>query len=367
MQYTEQEKYWIWMASAGVAPKTFYYIMKEFGGADCFFDAVKYGSPLLERIPPEAVAAAKSACSEQRMAEIIAELGAKGITAVTRLSSDYPALLAGIQYPPPVLFIKGSFKGIFNNGSKLNCLSMVGTRQCTRKGAELAHNIAKDLAEAGIAVVSGMARGIDTASHMGALDGKGKTIAVLGCGVDVIYPPESDDIYYRATQNGAVISELPAGTKPYLTNFPARNRIIAGLSSGTLVAESDIKGGTAITASMAIAMGRDVFAIPGVPYVRTSALANLLIKEGAYPIQNAADILEFYGLVEGKSNGSANIEHIQLDFLEQQIYNLLLQGDTSVEIMARGIKYPQSEINSALTMMELGGLIKRLPGGKYGI
>lgn len=367
MQYTEQEKYWIWMAAAGVAPKTFYYIMKELGGADCFFDAVKNGSPLPGSIPAEAVAAAKSACSEQRVAEVISELGSKGITAVTRLSCDYPDLLAKIPYPPPVLFIKGSFESIFSADGKLDCLSIVGTRQCTRKGAELTQAIAKELAGAGVTVVSGMARGIDSAAHSGALAGKGKTIAVLGCGADVIYPPESADIYNSTIENGAVVSELPAGAKPYLTNFPARNRIIAGLSRGTLVVESDMKGGTTITASMATAMGRDVFAVPGAPYMRTSALPNTLIEKGAYCVQRAADILKFYGLAGEEKDTLPDLKHIQLDFLQRQIYNLLLQGDTSVEIMTQGIKYPQSEINSALTMMELGGIIKRLPGGKYGI
>jgi DNA processing protein len=366
MQYTGQEKYWIWMASAGIAPKTFYYIMKEFGGADSFFDAVKNGSELLGSIPDEAVAAAKAACSDQHVAEIIAELETNDIAAVTRLSDDYPALLAQIPYPPPVLFIRGSFEGIFTDG-RLDCLSIVGTRQCTRRGAELTQRIAGELAEAGVTIVSGMARGIDSSAHLGALDGEGKTIAVLGCGADVVYPPESGDIYRRAAENGAVVSELPAGTKPFLSNFPARNRIIAGLSRGTLVVESDIKGGTTITTSMAISMGRDVFAVPGAPYMRTAALSDMLISNGAYPVQSAADILDFYGLAEEKKDVSDGSEHIQLDFLQRQIYNLLLQGDTSVENMASCIKYPQSEINSALTMMELGGLIKRLPGGKYGV
>jgi DNA processing protein len=266
-----------------------------------------------------------------------------------------------------VLFIKGSFEGIFNANSKLDCVSIVGTRQCTRKGAELTQAIAKELAAAGVTVVSGMARGIDSNAHTGALDGGGKTIAVLGCGADVIYPPESGDIYYRTIESGAVVSELPAGTKPYLTNFPARNRIIAGLSRGTLIVESDIKGGTVITASMATAMGRDVFAVPGAPYMRTAALPDMLIEKGAYPVKNAADILKFYGCAGEESGTLPNFEQIQLDFLQRQIYNLLLQGDASVENMASCIQYPQSEINSALTMMELGGLIKRLPGGKYGI
>jgi DNA processing protein len=365
--YTEQEKYWIWMAyMPEIGPKAFYYIMKEFGDAGTFFDAVKTGSPL-ENISADIARAAKAACSEQRLAEIITGLNTKGIAAVTRLSDAYPEPLERIPFPPPVLFVKGSLNGIFDTEKQLDCLSIVGTRRCTRKGYELAYSIAKELAEAGVAIISGMARGIDTAAHSGALDAGGNTVAVLGCGSDVIYPPESDDIYKRTSENGAVISELPPGTQPLAANFPVRNRIIAGLSRGTLIVESEAEGGTAITASMAVSTGRDVFAVPGAPYLKTSELANMLIKEGANPVRSAADILVFYGAAGAEKSSAVRIEQIQLDFLQRQIYNLLLQGDTSVECMALSIKYPQSEINSALTLMELGGLIKRLPGGKYGI
>jgi DNA processing protein len=378
LAYTEQEKYWIWMASMPViGPKAFYYILKEFGDAGTFFDAVKTGSAL-ENISADAARTARAYCSEQRVAEIVSELAAKGITAITRLSGEYPERLAGLQFPPPVLLVKGALSGVLDTKKPLDAISIVGTRRCTRKGFELARRIAKELAEAGVAVVSGMARGIDTAAHSGALEAGGKTIAVLGCGVDVIYPPESDDIYYKTVENGAVISELPPGTQPLAANFPVRNRIIAGLSKGTLVVESELEGGTAITASMAVALGRDVFGVPGPPYLNTASLSNLLIKQGACIACSAGDILEFYGLVGKKAPAAdtetptghgwgVNAKHIQLDFLQRQIYNLLLQGDTSVESIALSIKYPQSEINSALTLMELGGLIKRLPGGKYGI
>lgn len=361
---TEEEKYWIWIACAGAGAKTFYNILKEAGGAGSFFDEVKRGSAILENVPAELARALREACSAQRLAEITAELKAKGIYAVTRLSSDYPPLLAGIPYPPPVLFFKGDISCL--SGDR-ECVSIVGTRRCTRKGAELARIIAKELAEAGVTVVSGMARGIDTAAHSGALDAEGKTVAVLGCGADVIYPPESADIYYRAAETGAILSELPPGTQPLAANFPVRNRIIAGLSRATLIVESESEGGTAITASMAISMGRDVFAVPGAPYLSMSSLANTLISNGARAVQSAADILGFYGVARERKNTFSGFEHIQLDFLQRQIYNLLLQGDASVESIASCIQYPQSEINSALTIMELGGLIKRLPGGKYGV
>lgn len=365
-EYTEQEKYWIWLASvSGVTPKLFYYIMKNFLDAERFFDAVDRNSALLEKVPMKAKNAIKAACSKQYIAELICGIATKGIRAVTRLSDEYPQNLARIPYPPPVLYVKGSLKGLEKP------ISIVGTRRCSRKGFELTHNIAKELGVGGMTVVSGMARGIDTAAHMGAIDANAKTVAVLGCGVDVVYPSESEEIYHKAIKNGAVISELVAGTGPYAANFPARNRIITGLSQGTLVVESEEDGGTAISATMAIAHGRDVFAVPGSPHLMTSTLPNILIRQGAIPVRCGADILEFYGNVDknftNKRSKSIQNEGIQLDFLQRQIYNFLLQGDMSVESIANCIEYAQSEINIALTIMELSGMIKRLPGGKYGV
>ena len=364
--YSEQEKYWIWLKSVPeVTPKLFYYILQEFGDAACFFDTVHGGSDLLGRIPGKALCALKAACSQARVAEIVCGLNMKDIRAVTRLSDAYPNALARIPYPPPVLYVKGSLDSIEP------AISIVGTRRCTRKGFDFTRRMACELAGHGMCVVSGMARGIDSAAHRGAIEAGAKTIAVLGCGADIIYPPESDDIYNAAIQNGAVISELGPGAEPFAANFPARNRIIAGLTKGMLIVESEISGGTAISADMAIALGRDIFALPGPPYLPMSALPNKLIKEGANPVCDAADILRFYGYINKKlttqSSETDQKEEIQLDFLQREIYNLLIQGDMSVESIAQCIKYPQRDINTNLTMMELAGLIKRLPGGKYGI
>ena len=359
---SEQEKYWIWLKSVKeVTPKLFYYIMREFLDAERFFDAVNKNSSALSVVPEKALASLKAVCSRQYIVELICEMRLKNIHTVTRLSEDYPQQLAKIPYPPPVLYVKGSLAGIERE------ISIVGTRWCTRQGAELSRTMAKELGTAGMAIVSGMARGIDSAAHRGAIDAGAKTIAVLGCGTDVIYPPESEDIYHQAIENGAVVSELAAGTEPLAANFPARNRIIAGFSRGTVVVESGLKGGTAITASLAVSYIRDLFAVPGSPYQSTAALSDLLIKKGAVPVENAADILDYYGYPGRRNTPEGQNEEIQLDFLQRQLYNLLLQGDIGVENIAAQIEYPQSEINIALTMMELSGLIKRLPGGKYGI
>ena len=148
-------------------------------------------------------------------------------------------------------------------------------------------------------VVSGMANGIDTAAHRGAMDAGAPTVAVLGCGADVIYPPDNAEIYHYAISHGAVVSELPPGAQPSPQHFPARNRIVTGLSRGTLIVESEIKGGTAISAAVAITQGRDVFAVPGSAGLQMSALPNMLIKQGAAAVTQADDILLFYGMTGG--------------------------------------------------------------------
>lgn len=362
-EYSEQDRYWIWLGSIQeITPKLFYYILKEFGCPECLFDAVQSSSEQLDKLPQKALSRLSAACSTQYITELICEMNVKDVHAVTRLCNDYPKHLAKIPYPPPVLFVKGSLQDL---GSTF---SIVGTRRCTRRGYELTKKMAGELGQNGMTIVSGMARGIDTAAHTGAIEAGAKTVAVLGCGVDVVYPPESEEVYQAAINNGAVISELPLGMQPYHTNFPARNRIITGLSCGTLIVESEKKGGTAISAGMAIAQGRDVFAVPGIPAFAMSALPNMLIKQGAVSVCEAQDILSYYGDISELNDGKTGQQkEIQLDFLQGQIYNLLLQGDMSVQSIASGIEYPQREINVTLTMMELAGLIRRLPGGKFGI
>ncbi len=355
--YTEEEKYWIWVASLGLGAKSFYQVLRLFGSAAAFFDAVKSDSDSLQTLPAETLRLAHAACSDQRITEVLCELSSKDIYALTRLSDGYPEPLASIPWPPPVLFVKGEM------GSLDRAIGIVGTRRCTRRGYEHARRIAGGLD--GMCVVSGLARGIDTAAHLGALDAGLSTIAILGCGVDVIYPPENEELYYKIIQNGAVISELPIGAAPHMSNFPVRNRIIAGLSRGLLVVESEMKGGTAITASLAVQYGKDIFATPGPPFVNVSELPDALIAAGAVPARDAADILAYYGV--GKA--AANEEQAQpvLDFTQARIYELLHHQDLSAEGVAALSGLSPGEVNVSLTMMELSGLIRRVAGGKYGV
>ncbi len=359
MTYSDEQKYWIWMASLpGMGAKTFYRLLKTYGSAADFFDAAAMGHTDVKGLPPELMKSAKAAASHARVSELLAELAAKDISVITRLDAEYPTRLAGIPWPPPVLFVKGKLPALDD------AIGIVGTRACTRRGFEHARKIA---AELNMPVVSGMARGIDTAAHLGALDAKMPTVAVLGCGVDVIYPPENDALYHQILETGAVISELPPGTGPNAANFPVRNRIIAGLSRGLFVVESDIKGGTAITASLAVSFGRDVFAMPGSPFLASSALPCELLANGAYPVRDAADIRAFYGAKTGETIDTTEAGLPPMDFFQQRIYELLQREDMSIEDIAAAVQGAPGEVSAQLTMMELSGLCKRLPGGRFGV
>lgn len=209
------------------------------------------------------------------------------VDCITPDGLEYPSLLRQLHYPPPILYYRGSLK-------KINqpAVAIVGSRRCTFYGREVAHRLAGELSTAGITVVSGMALGIDTAAHRGSLENSGYTAAVLGCGVDQCYPPDNADLMEQIIAAGVVLSEFPIGTEPLPIHFPQRNRIISGLSLGTVVVEATAKSGALITASYALEQNREVFAVPGnvgSPYSRGS---HRLLKEGARLVESAADILE---------------------------------------------------------------------------
>jgi len=209
------------------------------------------------------------------------------VKSVSIFSPEYPKLLKQLHYPPPLLYYRGSLK-------KINqpAVAIVGSRRCTFYGQEVAHRLAAELSSTGVSVISGMALGVDTAAHRGALENCGYTAAVLGCGVDQCYPPQNANLMDQIITGGIVLSEFPLGTKPLPVHFPRRNRIISGLSLGTVVVEATAKSGALITANYALEQNREVFAVPGnvgSPYSRGS---HRLIKEGARLVESAADIIE---------------------------------------------------------------------------
>ena len=212
----------------------------------------------------------------------------KKIELIKNIDKEFPQNLLNIEKSPKELYIMGN-KKLLNKKS----LAIVGTRNCTPYGAECAEKFATDISKKNICIISGMALGIDTFAHNGALKEKGNTIAVLGCGFDYIYPEENIDLFNKIVENGGlVVSEYPPKTKAVLSKFPYRNRIISGLSDGVLVIEAKEKSGTNITVDFALEQGKDVFVVPGNIYSRTSDGTNFLIKEGAIPVTSYKDIIE---------------------------------------------------------------------------
>ena len=221
-----------------------------------------------------------------KLEERLAQLTAQGAEMVTQDDPRFPAGLPLIPYPPPLLYIKGTL-----TPADSLAVAIVGTRGASYYGLKAARRLAGALAARGVTVVSGLARGIDTAAHQGALEMSGRTLAVLGCGLDVVYPPENLKLYQEIPEHGALVSEFPLGTPPEARNFPIRNRIISGLALGVVVIEAGVKSGTAITVRYALDQGREVFAVPGPIDSPTSTGPHRLIQEGAKLVQDVEDIL----------------------------------------------------------------------------
>ncbi len=239
---------------------------------------------------------------------------------------------------------------------------MVGTRKASSYGKTVSEKISRELSERGITVVSGLARGIDTSSHRGALKGKSSTIAVLGCGVDVVYPFENRKLYREISQRGLLISPFPPGERPLRWNFPKRNRIIAGLSLGTVVVECPLKSGAMITARFSLEFGRDVFAVPGNVTSPLSQGPNYLIKNGAKPVECAEDILEeFPGLL----NFAEEKDKTELTEMESMVLELIKQGvQTEDELVKRScLGFP--ELSEVLLKLEIMDIISRSAGKIY--
>jgi len=285
------------------------------------------------------------------------------IKVLTMFDSDYPQNLKHISGAPPVLYIRGAVPC-----SSLLHIAIVGTRKATIYGKQVTRKLSYDLASRGAVIVSGMARGIDSCAHMGAIEAGGKTIAVLGCGVDVVYPRENKRLIDQICEVGAVISEFPLGMPPNKQNFPARNRIISGLCSGVLVIEAPERSGALITANFALEQGRDVFAVPGPINSKFCRGSNRLLKEGAKLVETAEDVLEeyrwnhiYYPLEEkNEDKNTSCTAGINQDMKE--ILDLLSSGPAFLDELCALTGKTAGQLNILLTQMELKGLITRAEG-----
>lgn len=280
------------------------------------------------------------------------------ILLVNFFDNNYPKNLINIQNPPLLLYYIGDLL------PQDECsISVVGSRNCTEYGILATEKIVTDLAKNNITIVSGMARGIDTTSHLTALNNNCRTIAVLGCGVNVIYPKYNECLYHKIIKNGAIISEFLPNTKPYSWNFPTRNRIISGISMGTLVIEADIKSGTMTTANWASDQGKNVYSVPGNIFSPQSKGTNKLISEGAKIVTSSTDILEdLHNIIKFEL---ASFVEPTLSPDEKIVFDIISSSPISIYEISFKSCLPIAKLNSILTILELNGYIKKLAGDNF--
>lgn len=285
----------------------------------------------------------------------------KGIRVVTFQEEAYPRRLKEVDLPPPVLFIRGELQA-----DEDWAVAIVGTRRMTAYGRQVTEELAEHLGRHGIAVVSGLARGVDAIAHQSAIRASGRTYAVLGCGVDVIYPPEHRKLAEEIIQHGALISEYPVGTPPDSSNFPPRNRIISGLSQAVVVVEAGETSGALITAAFAADQGREVFAVPGYIHAAQSKGTNRLIRDGARPLLQAEDVLQSLNLEQVQEYRQTRLQ-FPLDDTEKKVVDVL--GDETLHLDEIQVKSGMSidTVSSTLVMMELKGMVRQAGGMKYSL
>jgi len=290
------------------------------------------------------------------------------LSVVTYLDASYPPRLKTIHDPPPLLYVGGGL-----SEADHHAVAIVGARRATQAGRLLTEQLSQELASAGFTIVSGLARGIDAAAHRGALAAQGRTVAVLGCGIDRTYPPEHQTLRKQIESSGAVVAELPLGAYPHGYHFPRRNRIISGMCLGVVVTEAEIQSGSLITARLAAEQGREVFAVPGFVKAPNSRGPNGLIKQGAKLVESVEDIVEellpqLDGSFRERLKGRGPLRTVatpQLCKEETTIYDLVSHEPTHIDDLIAKASLTAADVAALLLSLELKNLIRQLPGHSY--
>jgi DNA processing protein len=350
----------------GVGLVLFHRLIRAFGSPAAVFEAAVPDLRSLKGVSPAIAQAIAGFRDWDRVEAQISRVQAQGAEVYTLEDPEFPAGLKDIPYAPPYIFAKGTLEA----GDHL-AVAMVGTRTPSYYGVKTCRRLAGALAARGVTVVSGLARGIDTAAHLGALENGGRTLAVLGCGLDVVYPPENRELYEKIPSQGALISEFPLGTPPEARNFPIRNRLISGLALAVVVVEAGVRSGTSITVDFALEQGREVLAVPGPIDSPTSVGPHRLIQQGAKMVSTVEDILHELPAAWLEAGREA-----PAPFLAAPSRSLRMAADDpllpflgsdpiQLEELVQAARLPASEVMSRLTMLELQGLIRELPGKCY--
>lgn len=288
----------------------------------------------------------------------LARLDKLGIAVMTWEDELYPPLLADLRasdQAAPVLYVRGTLIE-----SDIWSLAVVGTRSISAYGRQVTHRLAADLAANGVTIVSGLARGVDAEAHTAALEAGGRTIAVMGCGLDTIYPPEHRQLASRIMLQGALISPFSLGTAPEAKNFAPRNRVLSGISRGVLVTEAGDTSGALTTAGYALEQGREVFAVPGNITAQGSSGTNRLIQDGAHPVIAADDILDVLNMERIAQHKEAQVSLPSMSPSEQTVYQSLTRDPLHIDDLTRACGIPVFQVSSALTMLELKGLVRQV-------
>ena len=337
-------------------------LLDHFGSPQAILAARRGDLRAVEGVGPEvadAVAGWEAVIDLKGELERIAAFGAR---VITQGDPEYPPLLREIHDPPVVLYVWGTL-----SERDRHAVSVVGSRKTSHYGLECAKKLSYQLAYAGLTVVSGLARGIDTAAHQGALAAKGRTVAVLGSGLMHLYPPENQALAEKIAASGAVVTEFPMAMPPDTQTFPRRNRIVAGWSDGLLVVEAGLKSGALITANQAADQGRSLYAVPG-PIDRAScAGSNRLIQQGAKLVTSAADILEDLQLLlpEKPRLEPSPSRTLELSETERAVYDAINESETSVDALIQKTNLPPGAVSSTLLALEMKRLVKQLPGQHF--
>jgi DNA processing protein len=291
--------------------------------------------------------------------QIWERLQSLGVNVLTWDDEGYPRHLKEIDQPPPVLYIRGTLMP-----EDEWAVAIVGTRRVTSYGRQVAEEIATALAHNGVTIISGLARGVDSIAHQAAINAGGRTLAVLGNGVDLVYPPENRRLTSQIIENGALVSDYALGTPPDGLNFPPRNRIISGLSLAVIIVEAGMTSGALITASFAAEQGRDVFAVPGNINAPQSQGTNRLIRDGAQPLLNPQDVLEALNLTMVTEHRAIRVA-LPSDPIESRLYKLLSQEPMHVDEIRAQTNMPIEAVSATLAMMELKGMVRQVGGMNY--
>ncbi|MGA9478366.1 MAG: DNA-processing protein DprA [Desulfobacterales bacterium] len=349
----------------GIGNHLFKRLIDRFGFPEKALQATEQDFQVIEGMNQALVRRMKTHRLHPSVRQDMALAAQKGVRIVTMTDPDYPALLLQIPDPPPFLYVRGTLE------SQCKTVAVVGSRIATRYGLSMATRLSAELAACGVTVVSGMARGIDTAAHEGALQSGGRTVAVLGSGLEKVYPAENRKLFQSIIRNGAVVSEFPMLTKPEPHNFPIRNRIISGMSYGTVIVEASKNSGSLITARLAAEQNREVFAVPGSVQSFKSIGTHTLIKQGAKLVENAQDVLEeiagplFEGARPTDRHPFTKKEPPALSTEEAIVCGALEPYPVHIDDLGRKLSMAPGKLASILLQLELNGIVEQSPGNFF--